>query len=210
MQFLQNKGTEISAPFIFISPVAEAAATERSGMPAEWTVVHRAAAAIGPAMPARSAATGHRNGGGVRGCRLIERRHWHRRRRRHRRKTDANRKQRGSECFHESPFRCYVMNTTCALIEIISPMVVMPMTMVPVVTVPVVVMPAHLDRLHLVDLVLRHDGLFNVRRRPGCRPACERRHGSSLCACGKHDRARDQSSIEIRKTPKFHDVTPLS
>ena len=89
-------------------------------------------------------------------------------------------------------------------------MAMMPMMMMmPMVTVPVMVMPAHFDRLHPADAVLRYDGLFNCRRHV-CQPACERRHRSSLCACGKHDRARGQSSTEIQEVPRFHDVMPLS
>jgi hypothetical protein len=30
-----------------------------------------------------------------------------------------------------------------------------------------------------------------------------------LRACGKHDRARDQSSTEIQEIPKLHEFMPL-
>ena len=87
------------------------------------------------------------------------------------------------------------------------PVTMMPMV-VPMAMVPVVmVMPVHLDRLDLVDFVLRHDRGRNARRRHSRR--LDRRHGSSLRACGKHDRARDQSSTDIQEIPKFHDVMPL-
>ena len=79
------------------------------------------------------------------------------------------------------------------------------------VAVPAMVIPAYLYRLHLVDFALRHDRRFDVsHRRYGRRLARERRYGSSLCACSKHDRARDQSSTEIQEIPEFHDVMPLS
>ena len=83
------------------------------------------------------------------------------------------------------------------------------MAVMPMVTVPVMVMPARFDGLHPAGAVLRDDRLFNCRR-PDRRLANERRHGSSLRAGGKHERARGQSSTEIQEIPKFHDVTPLS
>ncbi len=94
------------------------------------------------------------------------------------------------------------------------PMVVMPMAMVPAMMVPVVmvpvVMPVHLDRLDLIDFVLRHDRWLNARRRRHARRLTrDRRYGSGLRACGKHDRACDQSSTEIQEIPKLHDVMPL-
>jgi hypothetical protein len=91
-----------------------------------------------------------------------------------------------------------------------APMVVMPMAMVPAMMVPVVmVMPVHLNRLDLIDFVLRHDRRLNARRRHARRLTRERRYGSGLRACGKHDRARDQSGTEIQEIPKFHHDMPL-
>ena len=91
------------------------------------------------------------------------------------------------------------------------PMVVMPMAMVPVMMVPVVtVMPVHLDRLDLIDFVLRHDCWLDARRRRHARRLTrDRCYGSALRACGKHDRARDQSSTEIQEIPKLHEFMPL-
>src|ERR1700731_447732 len=85
-----------------ISPVAEAPAAERSGMPAGRAVVHRTAAAIGPAVPTRSAATGDADG--VARCGLIERRQRHRLRSGHRRKADADSEQRCSKNLHMLSF----------------------------------------------------------------------------------------------------------
>lgn len=86
------------------------------------------------------------------------------------------------------------------------PTVVVPVTMVPVV----MVMPVHQHRLDLIDFVLRHDRRLNAcRRRQDRRLTRDRRHGSGLRACGKHDRARDQSGTEIQEIPKFHNVMPL-
>lgn len=89
--------------------------------------------------------------------------------------------------------------------------VMMPMAVIPVVMMPVVmVMPAHLHRLDPIDLVLRHDRRLDLcRRRCARRLARDRRYGSGLRACGKHDRARDQSSTEIQEIPKFHEFMPF-
>lgn len=93
------------------------------------------------------------------------------------------------------------------------PVMMMP-AVVPMMVMPMVVMPVmvvvHLDRLHVVDFVLRHDRQLNVCRRHGRRLARERRYGSGLRACGKHDRARDQSGTKFHEIPKFHNVMPLS
>ena len=83
-----------------------------------------------------------------------------------------------------------------------------PMTMVPAVPmtmVPVMVMPAHLHRLHLIDFVLGNDGRLDAdrSRRNHCMGW---RYGRSLRACGKQDRACDQTSTEFQEIPKFHDV----
>ena len=91
------------------------------------------------------------------------------------------------------------------------PMPVMPAMMVPTVVVPVTVMPAYLYRLDLIDLVLRHDCRFNVRRcRHGRGLGRDGRYGRSLRACAKQDHARDQSSTEIQEIPEFHGFKPLS
>lgn len=71
--------------------------------------------------------------------------------------------------------------------------VVVPMMVMPVVMVPVMVI-VHLDRLHAVDFVLRHDSLLDACGWHAHRLARERRQGRSLRACGEHNRARDQSS----------------
>ena len=91
------------------------------------------------------------------------------------------------------------------------PMMMTPMAMVPVMMMPMMmVMPVHLDRLDLVDFVLRHDRRLDLcRRRRGRRQTRDRRYGSGLRACGKHDRARDQSSTEIQEIPKFHEFMPF-
>jgi hypothetical protein len=90
------------------------------------------------------------------------------------------------------------------------PVMTVPAVVTPVTMVPVAVMPAHLHGLHLIDFILRHDRRLNVdNSRHGRRLARDRRYGSSLCACGKQDRACDQSSTEIQETRKFHDVMPL-
>lgn len=89
--------------------------------------------------------------------------------------------------------------------------VMTPMAMVPVMMVPMMmVMPAHLDRLDPIDFVLRHHRRLDLcRRRYVRRLTRERHHGSGLRACGKHDRARDQSSTEIQEIPKFHEFMPF-
>jgi hypothetical protein len=95
----------------------------------------------------------------------------------------------------------------------VMPVTVVPAMMVPAVVTPVAVvmaMPTHLHGLHLIDFVLRHDRRLNVdNSRHGRCVTRDRRYGSSLCACGKQDRACDQSSTEIQETRKFHDVMPL-
>lgn len=85
------------------------------------------------------------------------------------------------------------------------PVMTMPAVVTPVMVVPVMMMPAHLHRLHLVDFVLGDDGWLDAdrRRRNRCMGW---RYGRSLRACGKQDRARDQSSTEFQEIPKFHDV----
>ena len=90
------------------------------------------------------------------------------------------------------------------------PVMAMPVMMVPVVMVVPMVAIVHLDRLDVVDFALRHDRLLDVCRRHGRRLARERRQRSRLSACGKHDRARDQSGTEFQQIPKFHDVMHLS
>lgn len=81
----------------------------------------------------------------------------------------------------------------------------------PVAVVPVTMTPVHLHGLDLIDFVLRYDGrLYLYQRWKGCSLARGRRHGSSLCGCGKQEGARDQSCAEIEEIPKFHDVMPLS
>jgi hypothetical protein len=87
------------------------------------------------------------------------------------------------------------------------PVMMMPMAVMPVVMVPVVmVMPAHLQRLDLIDLVLRHDRRLDIcRRRRARRLARDRCDRGRLRACGKHDRARDQSGTEIQEIPRFHE-----
>src|ERR1700722_17576135 len=104
----KQKGREISRPSFFNSPVAEATAAERSGMPAGRAVVHRTTTAIGPAVPARSTATSHGNGRGADRCRLSERNHRHGLSDRHRRKAEAeaeaDREQGHSNDFHRHSF----------------------------------------------------------------------------------------------------------
>lgn len=73
-------------------------------MPAGRAIVHRTAAASGPAMPAWPAATSHGNGCRATCCRLVERRHRHGLRSRHRRESDADREQRSSEYLHWHSF----------------------------------------------------------------------------------------------------------
>lgn len=90
------------------------------------------------------------------------------------------------------------------------PVMVMPAVMVPMVMVVPMMVVMHLNRLHLVDFVLRHDRLLDVCHWHGRRLPCERRHWRGLRACGKHDRARDQSGTEFQQIPKFHKVMPLS
>ena len=92
---------------------------------------------------------------------------------------------------------------------VVAPVTVMPVMTVPAVVVPVMVMPAYLHRLHLIDFVLRDDRRFNGHRRRARRLARDRRHGSRLCAGGKQNRARNQSSAEIQETRKLHDVCPF-
>ena len=96
----------------------------------------------------------------------------------------------------------------------VMPVMMVPMAMVPVVVMPVammpMVMPVHLDRLDPIDFVLRHHRRLDLyRRRHVRRLTRERRHGSGLRACGKHDRARDQSSTEIQEIPEFHEFMPF-
>jgi hypothetical protein len=98
----KQKGREIPA-LCFILPVAEATATERSRMPSGRAVVHRTTAAIRPAVPTRSAAASHRNGGGVGWHRLVERRHRHGLGYRHRRKAEADREQGHNGNLHDIP-----------------------------------------------------------------------------------------------------------
>ena len=101
----KQKGREISRPFVFFnSPVAEAMAAVRSGMPAGRAVVHRTTTTIGPAVPARSTPTSHGNGRGVGRCRLIERSYRHGLRCRHRRKAEADREQGHCNNFHSHSF----------------------------------------------------------------------------------------------------------
>jgi hypothetical protein len=89
------------------------------------------------------------------------------------------------------------------------PVAVMPMMVIPMMMVPVtVMMVAHLHGLHLIDFVLRHDRRNNGYRRRYCR-RLDRRHGRSLCACSKQERACNQSSAELQEIPKFHNFMPL-
>src|SRR5450756_214577 len=88
----------IPRPLPTFSPVAEATPAERPGMPAGRTIVHRAAAAVGTAMPAGAATAGDADG--VTRNRLVERGQRHRHRRRDRRKAEANRKRRCKKHFH--------------------------------------------------------------------------------------------------------------
>ena len=92
---------------------------------------------------------------------------------------------------------------------VVAPVTVMPVMTMPTMVVPMMVMPAHLHRLHLIDFVLRDDRRLNGQSRRARRLARDRRHGSRLCAGGKQDRARNQSSAEIQETRKFHDVCPF-
>src|SRR5579863_9248193 len=101
----QNKRSRKFPPLRFFnSPVAEATAAERSGMPAGRAVVHRTATAIRPAVPARSTAASHRNGRGAGRGRLIERSDGHGLRDRHRRKAEADREQGYGNNFHGHSF----------------------------------------------------------------------------------------------------------
>src|ERR1039458_4482424 len=88
----------IPRPLPTFSPVAEATPAERPGMPAGRAVVHRAAAAIGTAVPAGPTTAGDADG--VTRDGLVERGQRHRRRRRDRRKAEANRKRRRKKHFH--------------------------------------------------------------------------------------------------------------
>lgn len=85
------------------------------------------------------------------------------------------------------------------------PVMTMPAVVPIMAVVPVTVMPVHLHRLDVIDFVLRHKRRLNICQcRDGRRVDRERRDGSSLCTCGKHNRTRDQSSTEIQEIPKFH------
>jgi len=78
------------------------------------------------------------------------------------------------------------------------PVMVVP-TVMPVVVMPmVVVMPVDHYGFDVIDLILRHEGVFDVcRRRQSRRFGRNRRYGSSLRGCDKHSRAHHQSSTEI-------------
>jgi hypothetical protein len=99
-----KRGGKIPPLLFFISPVAEAMAAIRPGMPAGRAVVHRTTTAIRPTVPTRSTTASHRNGSGVASCRLIERRHRHGLGSRHRHKADADREQRCSKYLHWHSF----------------------------------------------------------------------------------------------------------
>ena len=94
---------------------------------------------------------------------------------------------------------------------VMMPVPVMPAMMTPMAVVPMtVMMPANLHRLHLIDLVLRHDGRLDVGRRGhGRRLGRDRRHRCGLRTCAKQDRARDQASTEIQDIREFHEFKPL-
>jgi len=69
------------------------------------------------------------------------------------------------------------------------PMVVVP-TVMPMVMPMVVVMPVDHYRFDVIDLILRHEGIFDVcRGRQSRRFDRNRRYGSGLRGCGKHSGA---------------------
>jgi hypothetical protein len=81
-----------------ISPIPEATAAERPGMPAGRTIVHRTASTVGTAVEAGTTTAGDADGVGRRA--LVERSHRHGPRRGNRRKAETNGKRGCSKYFH--------------------------------------------------------------------------------------------------------------
>src|ERR1700730_10918395 len=98
----QNKRAGKFTPFSRSLPVAETAPAERARMPAGRAIIHRAASAIGTAVPAGSTAAGDADDVGRRS--LIERGQRHGPRRGDRRKAEANGKRRSDEYLHSPSF----------------------------------------------------------------------------------------------------------
>jgi hypothetical protein len=211
------------------SPVAKATAAERSGMPAGGAVVHRTAAAIGPAVPARSAATGDADG--VARCGLIERRQRHGLRSGHRRKADADSEQRCSKNLHMLSFLLHATKKTNpdhakTTIEPTSgsPVTAMPVTPVPVASVPavsapapvtpvpmpvpVVASPAHLLRFEAIDVFLRDHRGFGVsaRRWRYGRLGTHRRQWCCLRARRQRRGTGGKTKSNFYKVTTFHDI----
>jgi hypothetical protein len=196
-QHLESKRAGNSRPAFFALPVAEATAAVWSGMPAGRAVVHRTAAASRPAVPARSAAAGHRNGGAV-GChRPIERSCRHGLRCRHRRQAETDREQGHCDNFHGNSFLLVRDENVFNPTPFTLPMAVMPVTAVPTpmpVPMPVAMMPAHFFRLDMIDVVLRNDsGLRACRRGSQLHFSRCRRKRRGLAAGGKRRAARHKS-----------------
>ena len=91
-----------SRPLAKVLPVPEATPAERPGMPAGRAIEHRAASAIGTAVPAGAAAAGDADGVGRYG--LVERRHRHGLRCGDRGKAEADGERRCSKDLHGLSF----------------------------------------------------------------------------------------------------------
>src|ERR1700746_1876624 len=81
-------------------PVAEALTAVRPGMPARRTVIHRAAAAIGPAAPPPAATTGDWDDDGLAGRREWQRVERHGLGGAHRKEAETEGNGRSSKAFH--------------------------------------------------------------------------------------------------------------
>src|SRR6185437_1677562 len=90
-------------PSSVVSPAAEATAAIRAGVKAGRAVIQRAAAAIGTAVPAPSAAAGHLDDDGIAGGDRRDGCERHGLRAGRREQTEAERKSRSSKEFH-GPF----------------------------------------------------------------------------------------------------------
>src|SRR5581483_8914735 len=223
------KGRENPAPSFFGLPVAEATAAKGTGMPAGRTIIHRAAAAIGPAMPTGSAPTRNGNRRGIARCRLIERRHGHGLRHRDRCKADSCCEHGCSNDLHEHSFLMFIavkndlsdkyayatspvvtmvpMAVPVAMMPAVMIPAAMPAAMMPVMMAPMVV-PVDLYGLDLIDLVLRHHGRLNICRRYAHRSR-NRRQGSGLCGSCKYGSAQHQPRAETQKDGSLHDFMPF-
>jgi hypothetical protein len=208
-------------------PVPKAAPAERPGMPAGRAIVHRAATAIGTAVPAGAAAAGDADDVGR--CGLIERSQRHGPRRGDRRKAEANGKRRCNKYLHSPSFPLNFAATrqlrtwprpsdrpatraaspVAAVPAVPAPMPA-PVTAAPVpMTVPVM-SPVDLLGLQMLNFGLRrHRGMnIRIRWRPlFIRAKRLRRQRRGLRARAERGGPGGKSNGKLQKVAAFHDIS---